>query len=115
MKYAPDHVALAGRDLTAGNAIEGSKFECVIIMSAARTEEVSVSVYPNPASEYVCIEATDAQQMLDVTLVDLYGREVVRERAVGSLRIGTSSLSDGVFILRVNNHATKILKQSKAR
>jgi len=116
MKFTPDHPALAGKNLATGESIEGGITKCQEVVTAVTAHrEDAVRVYPNPVSDYVVVESTDPFGELNVRLVDLQGREVVREHGCGTLHINTSLLPDGLFIVQVNNHSTRIIKRGQVK
>ena len=58
-------------------------------------------IYPNPAKDYVYIEGTrvNSSSMI-VSMIDLSGRIILHEVTSGS--INTSSLANGIYIIRIN-------------
>jgi hypothetical protein len=111
MKYEPVHPALTGKDLAAGDPIEGGDAECVLTVGVLVREESTVRVYPNPTSDFVCAESVNPDTVLDVQITDLNGQKLLSERGRGSVQINTKSLPDGFFIVRVNKQSVKIVKK----
>lgn len=63
--------------------------------------EGGMSVYPNPATDQIMIEAVGFSE--DVVLYDLLGREVRRARLVSGKAIDVSMLSAGAYVLHAEN------------
>lgn len=92
-----------GRGVAAANFTLGSNdFE----LSAFR-------MYPNPAKDYVVIDLSDLTANATVFIYDYLGRLVKKELSnTASLRIETSNLKKGTYIVKVaseNGLATKVL------
>jgi len=67
-----------------------------------------ISVYPNPFTDYLMIEATREGT---VELVDLAGKSLLRTTVgSGSNRIGTTSLPQGVYLLKYGSRTVKVVK-----
>jgi hypothetical protein len=59
-------------------------------------------IYPNPASDQVYINISNANRMsLNVSIIDLSGRVVLQE-TISSATINTSSLANGIYLLKLN-------------
>lgn len=63
-----------------------------------RTETADLSVFPNPASEWVWVEGIPTDGVL--TLFDMMGRQVATGKE-GLIKVG--GLADGVYMLRCHN------------
>ena len=62
-----------------------------------------ITVYPNPASEYLIISNT-SNDNLNLVIYDLTGREVLNSVINGqSKKISVSSLANGTYILKMFN------------
>lgn len=66
--------------------------------------DVRLAVYPNPANDYLTIEA-DAE---DIEIVDVLGRVVLRTEQAG--RIDVSGLPVGVYVVRAGNATRRFTK-----
>jgi hypothetical protein len=113
IKYPPNYPAFENKILKTGETLEGGAVECDIVTSVRIAADPVVRVYPNPAASYVIVESANPLEELDVRLIDLYGSEVAREHGCGNVRISIAHLPDGVYITRLNNKATKIIKQGR--
>ena len=78
------------------------------------TKDRSIDVYPNPASNYVIVyNYADADNRM-IDIVDLNGRIVNRKRSSArATRIETSSLPNGIYILKVADSKGKSLRTEK--
>jgi PQQ-dependent dehydrogenase (s-GDH family) len=81
------------------------------------TEDIkdrSIDVYPNPASAYVIVYNYAAADNRMIDIVDLSGRIVNRKRSSArATRIETSSLPNGIYILKVADSKGKSLRTEK--
>jgi hypothetical protein len=65
-----------------------------------------MQITPNPADEYLVIHLENPANATDVVLTDIFGREVTRMQTdlqTNSLVISTKQLSNGVYLLRLQN------------
>ncbi|MBQ7490511.1 MAG: T9SS type A sorting domain-containing protein, partial [Bacteroidales bacterium] len=74
-------------------------------------ENGSFRVYPNPATDYVMIENENGEKA-EIAMFDMFGKLV---KSFGTttdnlIRIDVSSLTNGVYVLRMGNHTAKIVK-----
>ncbi len=69
----------------------------------------AISVYPNPSSQLFLISGLSSNQNYSATLVDIYGREVIRETVNTTQKsINVSAFAPGMYILRITDEAGKI-------
>lgn len=74
----------------------------------------SVTVYPNPASEFINIKIEDGSYQLQV--YDLLGKKRMQQHVNGNVQLQVIDLSKGVYILKINNlennktYKTKFIK-----
>jgi hypothetical protein len=61
-------------------------------------EEISISVAPNPSTEYVNIQFTGAEQ-LQLKMMDALGNVISREVLNGNRKLNVSDLNSGVYFL----------------
>jgi hypothetical protein len=70
-------------------------------LAVSEQEANAVSIYPNPAREYVTITADKSIQSLDI--YDAYGRIVYTQTNLGNVHtIDTSLLAKGMYHLHLN-------------
>ena len=72
------------------------------------TPTVAVSVYPNPASEYVYI--TEVEDGTPITLWDMSGKIVLQSIISSDEPVSVSHLPQGTYILQVAGTTMKIIK-----
>jgi len=78
------------------------------------TKDRSIDVYPNPASTYVIVYNYTSADNRMIDIVDLNGRIVNRKRSSArATRIETSSLPNGIYILKVADSNGKSLRTEK--
>jgi hypothetical protein len=61
-------------------------------------EEVGVSIYPNPTSEYVSIQLAGMDQS-SFKLMDAVGNVIMKETIHGSKKINVGDFSNGIYFL----------------
>lgn len=71
---------------------------------------LNISIYPNPATDFVNIEAEDLQQ---VTLMDLTGKTLSSTAAKGNfVRLDVSGLKAGTYLISAKTRSTSSLVKS---
>lgn len=83
------------------------------ILGVNDNEKNNFSVYPNPANDYLTIQAQDIE-IKSIEIVDLTGKVVYSKTMSGSQleRLSTQNLSSGFYIVRVNKTSRfKIMKE----
>ncbi|MCC6684265.1 MAG: T9SS type A sorting domain-containing protein [Bacteroidia bacterium] len=70
----------------------------------------SDKIYPNPANRYITIENSD-KEMLECTLINMAGYEILTRKGNSKLTIETTELPDGLYIVKLET--TKGISYSK--
>lgn len=66
--------------------------------------KININIYPNPATDYVTVEAEDLQQ---VTLIDMTGKALCSMATKGnSVRLDISDLKSGVYFISAKTRST---------
>jgi hypothetical protein len=81
---------------------------CVVGINEINMELVSLSVFPNPANEFITINCS-ANAVLPVEVLNLMGDVVAKDVLQQTLNINTSALSQGIYLIRVLNKTLKIV------
>ncbi|GAB5401313.1 MAG: exo-alpha-sialidase [Aureisphaera sp.] len=82
------------------------------VLSNSNNEfEASISVYPNPASEVVTIATKRNTNELEVMIYDALGREVIPLREIRTGTLNISSLSTGVYYIRIKQEGKTAVKR----
>ena len=80
------------------------------ITSTEENNALSISVYPNPATDFVTIEAEDLQS---VTLTEINGKTLSSMATKGnSVRLDVSGLNAGVYIISAKTRSTSSFVKS---
>ncbi len=66
------------------------------------SQETSLNIYPNPASEYVKIE-TGSNTNHEISLFDLSGRAVRLENGIGTYQLDLNGLQSGIYFIQVKS------------
>ncbi|MDR0872636.1 MAG: T9SS type A sorting domain-containing protein [Prevotellaceae bacterium] len=95
------------------NNIGKITFGEMLITNTAAGGAADIALYPNPATDIICIDAPEGSA---VTIVDLYGRSVWAKDVSPLQQINVSALPAGVYIIKINTPdngiiTKKIIKQ----
>jgi hypothetical protein len=71
---------------------------CSILTSIDDVENVETIIYPNPASDYLTIDA----QFKKIRIFNLVGEEY-KSCSVSNGRLDISKIADGVYLLEIND------------
>lgn len=74
--------------------------------------ELSVVVYPNPASNYIIINPNDIISELDVLIFDNKGNNVINRKITGKT-ILNMSLKQGIYLMKIENKTNGFLELKK--
>lgn len=73
--------------------------------------KTEISVYPNPAQEYVVVELSGIEEAV-LEVFDLSGRRYIQEKLNKTSRIDLTELANGAYLYRINKEG-KLLKAGK--
>lgn len=77
-------------------------------------ENISVSVYPNPGTQTVCLETSD-HQIVQVDWIGVNGAVTNHYKATDQVCQDVEALSPGVYVLRIWNQEGKFITKSWAK
>jgi len=73
------------------------------------SNEVSyISIFPNPAEDYVIIQDENSQS-LDVSFRTILGQQILSGKYNSGEKISVSDLEPGIYVIFVNKHASRIV------
>jgi len=101
----PTPFASSGFDLDAVGVIH----QVVGIEDISNTEINIINVYPNPASNYINVNTLQTGKLLILSQIGSIVYEGYVKR--GNNRIDISSLSKGIYFIKVNREIRKLIKQ----
>jgi len=78
------------------------------VVDIPEIEEAVATIYPNPATSEINV-ITNTNEKVNVEMFNLVGQKVYSEQVVNSTKINVSNMKAGVYMLRVNNHTTKVV------
>jgi len=79
------------------------------IKDTKKNEEISMSIYPNPASSVLNISAQGLDGNYDVRMTDVLGKVVYNETVVGSSKkVDVSDFKNGVYLVTITEKGTAI-------
>ena len=114
--FAGDYVVIKESSSTSAqsipmSAIRNMKFSDSSngIEEALGSQQSTVSLYPNPAQNYCVVRSSDGEQM-NVTVYSMTGAKMIDTTVENEGRIDITSLPTGVYMVKINNHTTKLVK-----
>ncbi len=81
---------------------------CAVGINEINMEQVSFSVFPNPANEEITITCS-ANAILPVEVLNLMGDVILEDELQHTIKINTSALSQGIYLIKVLNKTLKIV------
>ncbi len=87
-----------------------------IVVNCQNSNEVQISVNPNPFNEVLTIRISGEEQQLTVSLMDATGKLVMENQVVitGTFDLNTSTLAPGIYALKVlGNETNQVFKVVK--
>ncbi len=78
--------------------------------------DAAVTIYPNPAKDYVTIELSSSPKNIQLKIVNVLGQTVYKETIIASSgktvkQINTSNFAKGVYSVVIETNTSKILKK----
>lgn len=68
--------------------------------------EKHISVYPNPAIEYILFDLANSSSSATVELYDLQGKKVLEQKLTENRQVAVSNLPKGLYMYKLNNRGT---------
>lgn len=81
--------------------------DCAIV-NVEEMDKNNVTIYPNPATTEITVNNNTNEKTL-VEMFNLVGQKVYSEQFVNTTKINVSNMKAGVYMLKVNNHTTKVV------
>lgn len=82
-------------------------FDICVIDPTTNIKEIeledSFNIYPNPANYYITIEVNN-KELSTVNIYDLMGKQLISENFNNQIKINTSDLTKGMYILKVETN-----------
>jgi hypothetical protein len=102
MDYSYDNFKLLPRDMN----------DVQISTSVEEINNISVNVYPNPASSFVAFELSENN--FEVQLFDITGKTVKSVNSIGNrLRVSTADLNNGIYFYSVYTEKGNLITTNK--
>lgn len=76
------------------------------VTSTSATILNEISVYPNPAADYLTFNIPDNNNPLSFELYDLQGRKVLSKLIINGERISLQGLNKGIYFYHITDHQT---------
>lgn len=81
---------------------------CFVGINEINMQNISLTIFPNPASDEITITSS-ADTALPVVLLNVMGDVILEGELDKSLKINTSALSQGIYLVKVSNKTLKII------
>lgn len=96
------------------NSDTSNKIKITNVAVSDYSRQNEISVYPNPAGDYIYLEKADASKA-NIELIDISGKSVFHNEIVNALsKVNISNLPSGIYTLKINssniNKVVKIIK-----
>jgi len=72
------------------------------VLSNKKFSEDILSVYPNPASSTLTISSTNEQEVIDVAIFDISGKQVIESTSINIIDV--SNLKTGMYLVKLSQH-----------
>ena len=82
----------------------------VLISSVEIDKKVDFSIHPNPSSSTIYISGLPQNDLNDLLIFDLLGKEVFSQKVNGILEIDLKDLNNGLYFVRVGSTIKKLIK-----
>jgi len=79
-------------------------------LSVDKSSTFTFKVYPNPVNNYVIVES-DSSEFLEISIFDTLGKNVMPISVLKNSRLDVSSLSRGVYFMRIKANSTQVTKK----
>ncbi|WP_204346801.1 T9SS type A sorting domain-containing protein [Psychroserpens algicola] len=79
-------------------------------LGLAETDITDFRMYPNPAKEYVIIEA-NTLEITSIVMYDVLGKKVLSQDKLTNNRIDVSDLNNGMYFLKIQSNGNSITKK----
>ena len=94
------------------SATDVSAASTVVTVQVLGIDDVNsslINLYPNPANTTVTVDGITGEAL--VTIVDMNGRTVYSEKAVGKLTIDLSGMAQGAYFVRITGENTTAIRK----
>jgi subtilisin family serine protease len=75
---------------------------------------LEAKIYPNPSSSYIAIQSNENKK-LDVEIINLQGRTVIKSSVVSDEKIDISQLPTGQYLININEGARRVVEKFTKR
>jgi len=77
-------------------------------------EKKNISIFPNPASDWITVENLNQSTKTTITLIDIFGREIESRSGTGRIHVPVDRLAPGVYLLSLvdasgNRHVQRVI------
>ena len=115
VSFSVGQMAFSANVGTNGSVTEGVQqpYEISVLSVAEQAENINLSVYPNPSTDYLYLTTSDEISNLSYQLFDMNGRLLQSEKIVGNqTNINMQGLVSATYFVKVNQ-GNKTVKSFK--
>ena len=115
VSFSVGQVVFGANAGTNGSVTEGVQqpYEISVLSVAEQTENISLSAYPNPSTDYLYLTTSDEISNLSYQLFDMNGRLLKSEKIIGNqTNINMQGLVSATYFVKVNQ-GNKTVKSFK--
>ena len=115
VSYSLGQMAFSANAGTNGSVTEGVQqpYEISVLSVVEQAENISLSAYPNPSTDYLYLTTSDEISNLSYQLFDMNGRLLQSEKIVGNqTNINMQGLVSATYFVKVNQ-GNKTVKSFK--
>lgn len=113
IRYAPNYLGLANKDLTPSEPIEPNPLpnsaDCSLYTGTKDLSFQNIKVYPNPASSSIFIER-NTSEVIDLQIIDLLGQIVYSEKLESANQnVDISRFENGIYFIKFGEQIEKLI------
>lgn len=76
-------------------------YSSMVLTGSNDKESLSANIYPNPATDFINIQWTGNQQIMNIELYDITGRKLLNERIENNSRLSLTGFHKGVYLMNI--------------
>jgi fibronectin type 3 domain-containing protein len=84
---------------------------CIVVTNMSETAQTAITVYPNPAIDELTIDNSELKEGDMVSVYDMSGRNIHNSQFTTSHSINVSTLSAGIYFVRIGNKTERFVKK----
>ncbi len=78
---------------------------------AVLNHELEVLIYPNPVSDILNIKVVNSEEMNNVRIFDISGKQMMNKLFQGNISVNLSDWANGIYLVKIGSNTIKVVKQ----